>query len=825
MIKKIVTLLISLSIVLSAFPCSIQAASADSNKQEILEALNVIDGKMPSKVTHNDFVNALMNIVLSGGAITSPEGFADNYGLTGREGVYNGKEAITVAEAVKYAVIVAGYDIMSKDKTIDSYLPIGADLELLDGVKLATTANLTGDAATTILFNLLEVNPLVWNYNDSYETQNEEDMLGMYRDIYYHKGIVTANEYTAVNSTEGLREGMIQINGENFDISIPYDENVLGKWVEVYVQESRSEDPAIIYVGTLDSKNEILEIEAKDIETVAEDFSKIDYYVNDGNKVKTAKLANNLKVIYNGEFYGDYATADLKPDIGKLELVSNDGDNTYEIVKVTSYQTMIVEAINASEKIITNKYEFDDCLDYIDLEDSDVIYTIIEDNTEIKLSDISVGDVLSVAKTKNVNDVRYKIYVSSITVETTVNSLDSEEMEIDTEEDTYCYSSEYEKQLSVKGQKIDLGKAYLFYFDVFGNIVYSVKQAENDYCLLYRMYIDDGLDDAVYVKYLTYDNEWQTHKLREKVKFTDTSGVSTTVKANAVYNLIGADEPQIVKLKLNKNDEINAITLAHQTSQYKEDTFTKTRSSSYYYRSQANTLGSQIYMTDTTKIFVLPSTASRNTDEYYVVDASGYFNGDALYNNLCAYDIDNFGFTELLSIAYDDALKEAKMGRNMFIITSLGKALSSDDEVCTKVVGTVGGLKDISFLTDNESLFSNYEPGNVINFVMNRRGMINAVRDVANLNDEFTLQNTSDYHAGYSIIKGIITDIDSMGGKIKLDCNGEVAFRIHGEMSCTEYNKTEEECELITIYDLMKGDKLLLRLSNSCIQEIIRVKE
>lgn len=820
MIKKIVTLLISLSIALSAFPCSIQAASADSNKEEILKALNIIDEKMPSKITHNDFVNALMNIVLSGGGGTSPESFADNYGLTGSDGVYNGKEAITVAEAVKYAVIVAGYDIKSKDKTIDSYLPIGSDLDLLDGVKLSSTANLTGDAAMTILFNLLEVNPLVWNYNNSYETQTEEDMLGMYRDIYYHKGIVTANEYTAVNSTEGLREGMIQINGENFDIQVPYDENVLGKWVEVYVQESRSDDPVIIYVGTLDSKNEILEIEAKDIEAVAEDFSKIDYYVNDGNKLKTAKLANNLKVIYNGEFYGDYTTADLKPDIGKIELISNDGDKTYEIVKVTSYQTMIVEGINTTEKVITSKYNFEGCLDYVSLEDSDIVYSLIKDDEEISLFDISIGDVLSVAKTKNPNDERYKIYVSSETEESAINSIYSEEDEIITEISTYKQTAEFKKELAHKNQTLELSKIYTFYFDVFGNIVYAVKSSENDYCLIYRVYKDEGLDDAVWVKYLTLDNEWMVMKLRDKIRYNETSGV----KAEAVYNSLLNEDPQIVKLKTNKKDEITSIILPKETGEYKEDVFTKTPDATYECRSSTH-FDNKIFMTATTNVFVMPEPFTRNQDDYYVKNAKSFFKGDTTYT-ISAYDIDNFGLTELIAIRENDTLKQTNLGRGYFLVTNLSQALSADDEVCTKVEGSGSGFKDMTFLTNDDEVISKINIGGVINFTLDKYGMITAVRNVENLNLDFAEVNQTWLYTPYTTMKGTIADIDHEKGMIKLNCVGVgTSFILSSSLSCMSYDKSEQECELISTKQLQKGNTVMVRVSYCSLQELIRVVE
>lgn len=680
------------------------------------------------------------------------------------------------------------------------------------------------------LYNLLEAEPLLVGQlskeDNTYYTSSKQTLLSVYRDIYTYKDIVIADENTSIYSSQGVGKNRVRIGDHIFDIACDYDKALLGCFVNAYIKDDGDLDAAVIFIDEVQNRNERLTVWDEYILSVNQDFTIVEYETETG-KIKKVKLAPHPKVIINGVFYGDYTRADLMPESGYVEFIDNNSDGMYEIVLVKSYRTVVVDSLNTDQKLINNKLAYTDALNTLDLDPDGyyVEYSVSKDESEIKLSDIAIGDVLSVAMSKGPGDRICEILVSSDRKEFSVSSVELSEREISDGDNIYTLSEDYVSHISFKNERIKLGNIYEFRFDAFGRIAYSKIISQDAYAMFFRFYEDDT-EESGFVRYLDTEGEWKDAKLANRVAIDDVSD-----KAAVMMPALSAMEPQIVKIKLNADGEIRYITTAEQTAldaaKQVEDGFTKTPEESHIYRPICASFDNLIYLDNGAKLFVMPDNADGKYDreKYYVIDASGYFVEDAF--NIVAYDVDRFGYTKLLSVKGSNENK--RMSENLFVVTDIKTAIAMDGEVRMQLMGCGGGYKDISFLARDNTILAGLKKGDVINFMLDKKGLISKVSTpISRLDDAFVKSNSGSGNEYYAkrYINAEVAEIDYEKGRIILDYGtGEITFPYKSDINCMEYNIKTQDCDLITYDSVVKGDKVMVMTKHYGITEVIRISE
>ena len=820
--KRLISVFAVLAILISCFGNIAYAAKAESvnrAKLSVLQGLDITEDTPQKRISNEYFYNSLMNVIVDKGTMDiSDEEFAKGAGIIAKNSVYDANAEITLDEAVRASLIVLGYKSQLDEGK--SYASISATKKLLSGINLSYTDVLTDSAFVTLLYNLIGSKPLkvdkFFASYTTYEVAEGETPLSMYRGIYRFEGILTATEYTSIYSEKGVRSGYVQIADENFVKACDFDALLLGKYVESYVKEIDNE-PTVLYIGEREGKNNVLVVDAKDIESISSDYSRLEYYTDNSRWTEYADISSIPKVIYNGVFYGDYTINDFTPDTGNITLIDNDNDDVYDIVCINSFKTMIVDSVNISEKIIMNKFTFTNALTRLELKSKTgetIYYTIIKDGKNIDVSDIFTGDVLSVAVSKNNKNVY--VYVSSDYENEEIINIDKTEKEVSTEDETYRISADLDSYMKSLNYEFKIGVSYYLYLDYFGNLAFYKEISDTNYVLLHKLSSSKkDIEGTYYARILTLDGEWRTLKLRDRLKYNDTASVESGV----VYNMLKSEKPQVVIIKENAKGEIFELNTAKETSQYMEDTFTKTPTTSYTWRSQSGGFSNRLYITKETKMFVIPKGNNGDINDYYVTMALGSFSQDTTYN-LCAYDIDEFFYTPLLLTEERDT-----SGTSVFLVTKKKKVMTSDGEECTQLVCSGGGLKDVTFLADNENVISGINAGDIVSISLNNRGKINSIKKLTSLAGEFTVQSTSNFHTTATYIKATVSKIDYSGWRIRLNCGTDVAFPFSSNTKCLSYDKNRNECELIASNELEKDDKLFVRISWSGISEIIRVED
>ena len=125
MIKKIVAILCAVSLLAVPSAMASDNSSGITDKEAVIEAVGIELGT----VMHREaFIKALGGFIYDSSDNYTAESLAYNLGLVESGDEFNGKESITIDEALKYAVITLGYKPALE--SMGGYNKIAGDLKL-----------------------------------------------------------------------------------------------------------------------------------------------------------------------------------------------------------------------------------------------------------------------------------------------------------------------------------------------------------------------------------------------------------------------------------------------------------------------------------------------------------------------------------------------------------------------------------------------------------------------------------------------------------------------------------------------------------------------
>lgn len=824
--KKIISFLSLLSVIVTMLPCGYAMAEDTDDlerKASVLQALG-IDDAAASGVATNDYIfTSLSGFLYEKEYKPSAEDFARNIGALDFGAVYNGSKTVTKSEAVEYAVATLGYKEYAESIGENGVKTVASSLGLTKGMWMSGDDMMSVDECRMMLYNMLEIEPMAAVFSGGERKlviEKGQTSLSKYRKVHRIYGVLKADAITSIDKVMGCRDGFIQIDDSLYAIDdYSKDSNLLGKHIEAYVTTDTEYEPKVLYIGERAGRNKEIEINARDVEQVSADYSILEY--NTDNRSKQAKIAGVPRVIYNGVFNGGYTVADFKPETGKLRLVDNNDDGRYDVIFISSYETVIVDAVDEYEKTICNKFTSNGNLAMVSLEpdSQDVKYTISDGVEEIEFSEIKKSDVISVAISRAPENVVIEVLVSREAVAGMLENIDEVEQEIQISDEVYPLSPAFLRFKATEGN-VNIGVTYTFFLDVLGNVAYWKKLSEDGYAVMQRAYLEEN-NDNVYISYMSLDGAWVNAPIAKRTRLNDTLYKDYELAYQNLKNITG----QVVKLEFNSDGEIRKIETATQTASYDKDRFTKTPVGKYTWRSgirgfsDTGTLKCKYYIEDDAKLVVIPQNYKIKSD-YEVRDPAGFFRGDANYH-ISAYDIDEFGFSKIIVMEYEPQIRDT-----LFIVTGMSK-VAVDGEVCTRLKGHAGDFENMTLTgTLVEDEYSNLvdslagvQKGYIIKVSLNGEGYADdyeKVFDLSTFRDKTGTQYTSS-----SYIAGSVSAIDAGNGRIQLDVNGDkYTFRIDNNVTVQVYDE-QGNIEKSSIYSIIPRMKVFVDLSWGSVKQMI----
>lgn len=829
MFKKILGLILCVATVASTITPAY--ASKESELQQ--QALRELGIYQENLVTYDGFITSIAGFIYDDPAeMESTEAFAREMGMIEADEAYEGQSTLTVDKALKIAVIALGYKaILGTD---GNYIKKASELGIAKGISAKGDAKLKKDVAAGILYEMIDAAPLVRTYGGkngaAYEVASDETLLSINRDIYEVKGLLTGTETTSIYGGAAGTDRIVIDNNTYYVGEDNYDE-LLGKNVTAYIQKTGDLEDTAVYVGEAKGKNQTLIIDSEDIIEIGDSISYI-RYEQEKQRDKTVDIIASPRVLYNGIFLEDYTENDFRH--GTLELIDYDGNKDYDVIKITAYQTMIVETIDAREKIVKNRYRFPGNLNEIKLnefENTDVKFRIFDGlGAETDFSAIKVSDVLSVAKSRD--GKLMNIYISgNESVTGTITGLNNAEDLVFIDRQEFEKSDDFIKFLANTGKTLQLGDLYTFYFDHTGKIAFIKEKKANDYNVLIKVFFDFEAD-TYFAVHMDMDGDWYTTPISKKATVDGAKSASYETDMELLQANIKAN-PKVVILQFNSKNEILNIDTAGRflpnvegENTANNDSAFCSASGSYYYRDnryfQKGSTSELVYPESDAKVVVIPQENREDEESWEIYSVGSFF----VVNNYNAYSIeffnpDKFSFSDLFLVSETGVPADSGMSRALYVVTGFKKILVDGDSYPV-IEGSVDGFMNLSFQGEYADIFDGIEVGDVINFNLNNEGRVKKVEKKHSLKN---FQNKQESLYGETALNaGTVTAIDYEAGKMVIDSGtAKTPFRVSPTMQVIVYYGAEG-CESKSLSNVSVGDKVLVRTSWGRVDEIVCAK-
>lgn len=636
---------------------------------------------------------------------------------------------VTYEQALKMVVCTLGYqaDAEAKGGYPDGYRAEATTLNLQKGISgVEYSANAPRGIVAQIMYNALEIK--LREYNGSKWQNTTKTLMNDYLDVYKLKGtVVGVEESTTAACNTRLHPGQIAIDEDiteteyvidytEFASSLSQMTPYLGQIVQVYYRKD-DDDLFLVEIDDETYTNKEFTVYSYDISEYSDLTLK--YYPDDSTKVSTVRFdKNDFTVRYNGRavttdvYIGEntYTPTEAleqwldpsSPDFiyGTARIIDSGADGSYNIVDIYDYETIVALAAptapeyRISDKTIAGNYII------LDPEDTRYKFTLTRDGSDIEVSSISAGDVITYAC--NLDGDYYTAYDSNKSVSGTITAIntDSEQKNnwtLSIDGVKYHVSERFLAYIALKEQKtLETGVNITAYIDALGTLEWgTITKSTSYYPYAYVVNATEENED-VYLKLFAPTNTTTTsltsstsYKVKSfKVqannpklngKKSSPSGIMSALHENAkscnpdanIANITGVKLTgynQLVRVGFNSDGEISDIITINEAydgiqnddSNYLVRYKAMDPEKKYYVTSssvRASSTGSTFYsIKSNTPLFVIPKDRS-NSDAYALKSAittNSMTSGGSYYVE--SYDLSTTKYPTLM-LVYNSSFK------------------------------------------------------------------------------------------------------------------------------------------------------------------------
>lgn len=581
---------------------------------------------------------------------------------------------ISYNDIIKALAKILGYGIMLDN---DGYEYTERTLGLSKGV-YDTTGAISYSSFAKIILNAAETNVLVGKGDDKYFISDRE-ALDLVMGLYEGKGIVSATEYSDLYGTQLAKEGYIIIGDEQYKVTCD-TYGWEGKLIDYYYKDVDGEK-LLVYVGGLNSLSRCMVIDYDKL--LDYENNKYTYY-NENEKIKTAKVAVDKKFIYNGKALGSYTVDDMIPSYGSVQLIDNNNDGVYDIVRVENLDTYVVHAIDYDNYKIHDKYEH--VTKSLDLGNCDKI--VVEENSTVsRFENIAVGNVVSVAVSKDKSFA--KLYVSKNSLEGLVGKISGTSeitMSIYDEIHREGVSESFKLHPFYKGaekartdRRNFLGRTATVLFDFRGCAVAVNIEAGSGWewaYLIKASYIEEEEYEVTF-KIFSEGGEHLKCKAAPVVRIN-----GTPKKDEKIIEALENGKAQMIRFQYNSKGEVSEIITAGSG----ENAMKKVTGTDYTYFSGLGTLGYKVALSSKSiPVFSIPGNIATAEDyQFSYSTASSYLINEKKYT-FEAYSADDNDLNVECIVLKDRPVRNVDSW-NTGVITEIISELDEYGDECTKVV-------------------------------------------------------------------------------------------------------------------------------------------
>ncbi len=768
-------------------------------------------------VVENHWANGYINVAADQGIVIGDD-----------EANFRPDDAITYAEAMTVLVRIIGHEpaALKKGGFPNGYLSIGNQLGISKNAVASANQDVIRGMIAQMTFNALTVKMMEqtgFGNNEKYEVV-DKTLLFDVLDVTKAEGQISAVGISSISGSSELRDNEVRIGDKTFRVSeeaMPAVRNLLGFHVTYYVREMENGKDELILARANENKNNSTTIATGNIEKVTENGDgsvTVEYWIDRSNDRDTKELTikDGAQMIFNGKAIA-FDKALLQPESGRIVSLDVDGDDVHDLIFITSFTNLVVEAVMEKSNKITDKYGNPSLT--LDPENKDVKFTITRGGQLINISDLAEWDVLSIAKSKDGSIISVEVSSNSVTGKVT-EIVDGKRV-IDGKE--YEIAKNYQEEIRLNDEGI-------FYLDVEGKIaaVDTKTVLSGNYAYAVMGALSKNFDSYLELKVYNKEGETVILKSGEKIKFNGVSGKTPEAVLEALESE-GTFVPQLITYEVNKDGVLREISTATDLSgsgTINKNKFSLNASGEMTFKKATNKLGAY-NISENTLILNIPA-GSTDTDDFSVEKLS-FFENNETYN-VFVYDAgEDFSAK---AIIVTDATATTSVEAPIAIVDKITETYNESGETVQKLYVYQNG-ELVSFEASADELLEKgedeaLERGDVVQLKLNNKNQITSLRLVFEASEKGTEFTTTE--GDLTVLYGKVTK--KFASSINLQVNGgTIANYALDNVLVYEFDSAKKKNPIrvvdtgeITQYDEADPSRVLVKIYKDVVQEIVIVK-
>ncbi len=555
---------------------------------------------------------------------------------------------ITGEEAVTALIRALGYEVYAKANGgyPTGYLYEAKQIGLLKGLSNINSSVIDTMTAVKLLYNALFVNTVT---TSGVDPENGK-IIQVHQDSIYLDSVHSVYKYDAVLTDNGYSDseiyypetGTVEITDfrtGNKEL-IKADEGIasyLGQRMEVYVKDNNEAYlEAVYYIPSADA--EVTTINGRDVSNLT--VEGIFYETENSEQIKKLRFnSSKLPVVYiNGKQTTGYDKIDFTSKNSLIYAIDNNLDSYIDYINIYKFDYEVIAGTLEDGKMI---YPYSGSAYDMNLDTKKNVYTFIMGSEVKSISEISQGDIISVAKSDIIRDgarINY-IAISKNKIAGDYDGKSDEYIIINGKE--YYVSEMMKNTYKNYDSEIDWNSTINAYINIMGEIayIYAGETTGRQYGFVLATGFTNEFDKRGIVKLLDMNGNVKTFYLAEKVK-KDGSKV-TDIDTFVDVDLATSNDSLIV-YELNDKQEITNVEFAKIPSDNDAETlanFTLNKHVTSTSRYSGVTLGG--VAANNTLVFVIPS--DYKTDGSNCIVTKDYFARTEDYSNVKFYDVGQDG--------------------------------------------------------------------------------------------------------------------------------------------------------------------------------------
>lgn len=555
--------------------------------------------------------------------------------------MFNPNDNITYEQACKMLVYALGYGkwVNYTGGSMNIFTEIAARAKF--GISPADANALSVEECAALLYKAMQIDLPAFTGESGERVKSGDTIFETYHSIYIRIGQVRTVESLSLDNN-CVENGKVQIDTEMFDVDDKCDvKDYFGQRVE-YIYKKSDPFKTVIYMERI-NENDKISVRSSDIKSVDEKSGTLEYYTDNGSKVKKLNFDPKSNVFINGkemetnlkDRMQEFSDESRK---GVIEFIKANGANGFNLINIKSYEIFVIGMCDEMTNTVYNYYNSENKIMLNDAEYLNIV------DTNGKKADLpkAFPAVVMIAKSDNLESI--DIICCNEKKEAAVSSVNTTEREITSGEITYKIDKTAYENLDAS---IKAGKTYSITLDIFGEIVYITPKIDDTFKL---GWLKKGcLTDKGFGEYSLcldiYDHETgKSNKLYMADNITiDAEKYKSSKYRTVVSALPGTNEldesrqyvkiePQIIRYSLNENSELTNIDSANcGTNEDKDNSLTEVGSGEKYFSASNSWLGiDMIWQYGYTKMFMVPEVSA---DGYIYINGDRRDDDDNMYSN------------------------------------------------------------------------------------------------------------------------------------------------------------------------------------------------